>query len=128
VVDHVPHEWLFPRMAAVVHHGGAGTTAAGLRAGRPTLICPVVGDQGFWGERVRDLGLGPAPLPVRRLTVAELTPRLLELTSTNRYRERVTAVSRRLAAEDGVANAVRVIENMGSTRIPGPRRSTPDDR
>ena len=54
VIDQVSHDWLFPRMAAVVHHGGAGTTAAGLRAGRPTLICPVVGDQGFWGERIRD--------------------------------------------------------------------------
>ena len=126
VVDQVPHDWLFPRMAAVVHHGGAGTTAAGLRAGRPTLICPVVGDQGFWGERIRDLRLGPAPLPVRRLTVAELTPRLLELTSTNGYRERVTALSRRLAAEDGVANAVRVIENVGSTHMSGPTRRTPD--
>ena len=112
VVDQVPHDWLFPRMAAVVHHGGAGTTAAGLRAGRPTLICPVVGDQGFWGERVRDLGLGPAPLPVRRLTAADLTSRLLELTSTHEYRERAAALARQLAAEDGVSTAIRVIETQ----------------
>ena len=112
VVDQVDHEWLFPRMAAVVHHGGAGTTAAGLRAGRPTLICPVAGDQGFWGERVRDLGLGPAPLPARRLTVAALTPRLLELTSTHEYRERTTALARQLAREDGVSTAIRVIETL----------------
>ncbi len=116
VVDHIPHEWLFPQMAAVVHHGGAGTTAAGLRAGRPTLICPVLGDQGFWAERIRDLRLGPAPLRVRQLTVAGLTRRLLDLTSTDAYQERCTAVARRLATEDGVANAVRVIEDVGLTR------------
>jgi sterol 3beta-glucosyltransferase len=112
-------------MAAVVHHGVAGT-AAGLRAGRPTLICPVVGDQGFSGERVRDLGLGPAPLPVRRLTVAGLTSRLLELTSIHEYRERATAVARRLAEEDGVANAIQVIEKLGSMPEQGPRESTAD--
>ena len=55
----VPHEWLFPRVAAVVHHGGAGTTAAGLRAGKPSLLIPHVGDQFFWGRRVQELGLGP---------------------------------------------------------------------
>jgi sterol 3beta-glucosyltransferase len=110
VVDQVAHEWLFPRMAAVAHHGGAGTTAAGLRAGRPTLICPVAGDQGFWGERVRALGLGPAPLPVRRLTAADLASRLLQLTSTREYQKRVAALARQLAAEDGVSAAIRVIE------------------
>lgn len=117
VVDQVPHDWLFPRTAAVVHHGGAGTTAAGLRAGRPTLICPVVGDQGFWGERIRDLRLGPAPLPARRLTVNGLTRRLLDLTSTNQYQEHCAAVSRQLATENGVANAVRVIENVTPTHM-----------
>ena len=62
-VDNVPHDWLFPRVAAVVHHGGAGTTAAGLRAGRPTLICPFVGDQPFWGSQIDQLGSGPNPYP-----------------------------------------------------------------
>jgi sterol 3beta-glucosyltransferase len=112
VVDQVPHDWLFPHMAAVVHHGGAGTTAAGLRAGRPTLICPVVGDQGFWGERVRALGIGPAPLPIRRLTVAGLTSRLLQLTSTHEYPERAAALARQLATEEGVSTAIRVIETL----------------
>ncbi len=61
-VDALPHDWLFPRMAAVVHHGGSGTTAAGLRAGIPTVIIPVFGDQPFWGQRVFELGAGPAPI------------------------------------------------------------------
>ncbi|MEM8600778.1 MAG: glycosyltransferase, partial [Bacteroidota bacterium] len=56
-----PHGWLFPRMAAVVHHGGAGTTAAGLRAGCPSVVCPFFGDQPFWGRRVHALGAGPEP-------------------------------------------------------------------
>ncbi len=60
-VQDVPHSWLFPRMAAVVHHGGAGTTAAGLRAGVPTVVCPFFGDQPYWGERVAALGAGPKP-------------------------------------------------------------------
>src|SRR5690606_18098906 len=67
-VAEAPHDWLFPRMAAVVHHGGAGTTAAGLRAGRPTVVCPFFGDQPFWGRRVHALGAGPESIPQRRLS------------------------------------------------------------
>jgi sterol 3beta-glucosyltransferase len=63
LVNEMPHDWLFPRMAAVVHHGGAGTTAAGLRDGIPTVILPYFGDQFFWGQRVQALGVGPAPYP-----------------------------------------------------------------
>ncbi|WP_157973989.1 glycosyltransferase, partial [Desertihabitans aurantiacus] len=62
-VGSVPHDWLFERVRAVVHHGGAGTTGAGLRAGRPALVCPVLADQPFWGERLHRRGLGPEPLP-----------------------------------------------------------------
>ena len=63
----VPYDWLLPRVAAVVHHGGAGTTAAGLRAGKPTIICPFVADQPFWGRRVAELGAGPPPIPQGKL-------------------------------------------------------------
>ena len=62
-IENAPHDWLFPKMSAVVHHGGAGTTGAGLRAGRPTLICPFLGDRPFWGHQVHLLGAGPDPLP-----------------------------------------------------------------
>ncbi len=67
-IEFAPHDWLFPQMAAVVHHGGAGTTAAGLRAGIPTIIVPHFIDQPFWGQRVADLGAGPQPIPRRQLT------------------------------------------------------------
>jgi sterol 3beta-glucosyltransferase len=115
VVEAVPHAWLFPRTVGVVHHGGAGTTAAGLLAARPTLVCPVLGDQGFWAQRVRDLGVGPAPLPVGRLSVDELADRLRMLGREANYRRRAWAVSEELWTEDGVANAVGILEQMSST-------------
>ncbi len=114
VLDEVRHDWLFPRTAAVVHHGGSGTTAAGLRAGRPTLVCPVLGDQGFWGERVRDLGAGPAPLPARKLTARKLTPLLVQLVSKQRFRQRSVVLQERMLGEDGIGNAVRVLEQVVS--------------
>ena len=67
MVGSTPHSWLFPRMAAVVHHGGAGTTAAGLSAGVPSIITPFFGDQPFWGRRVAELGVGPRPMSRRQL-------------------------------------------------------------
>ena len=68
-IENVPYDWLFPRMAAVVHHGGAGTTAAGLRAGRPSVLVPYFADQPFWAGRVTELGVGPRAIPRRRISV-----------------------------------------------------------
>ncbi|WP_306231295.1 glycosyltransferase [Agrococcus beijingensis] len=112
VADDVPHDWLFPRVDAVVHHGGSGTLAAGLRAGRPTLVVPFLGDQPFWGRRVEALGVGPAPLPQRRLTAESLHARLSMLVSTPSYRERASAIGERIRAEDGTGEAVRVLERL----------------
>ncbi|GAB2823195.1 glycosyltransferase [Actinocorallia aurea] len=109
VVKDVPHSWLFPRMAAAVHHGGAGTTAESLRAGLPTLVCPFFGDQPYWGDRVHALGAGPAPLPVKDLTVETLAARLRTLATTaQRARARDLAAS--LNSEDGVARACEVLD------------------
>src|SRR5690606_19496179 len=96
VVEDVPHDWLFPQVAAVVHHGGAGTTGAGLRAGRPTLICPFFGDQPFWGRRVAALGAGPRPIPQRRLTATRLAEAIRELVSSAEMRERAEALGARI--------------------------------
>lgn len=114
VVEEVPHDWLFPRVAAVVHHGGAGATAAGLRAGRPTLICPVLGDQSFWGDRVRDLGAGPEPLRLRRLSADELAAALGDLATNEDYRESAARIADALSNEDGTGEAVRVLEGIES--------------
>ncbi|MER7690929.1 glycosyltransferase [Streptomyces sp. NPDC097610] len=113
VVGDTPHDWLFPRMAAVVHHGGAGTTASALRAGRPSVICPFFGDQPYWAARVHELGAGPVPLPVRKLTVAALVDRLHALTRHAPYTETARRLGRDLEAEDGVAQACQVLDRLG---------------
>jgi len=109
VIGAAPHDALFKRVSAVVHHGGAGTTAAGLRAGLPTLICPLTIDQPFWGRRVHALGCGPKPQLIKRLRSGRFAEGLVELTKTNSYRVRAREVARAIAKEDGVARAVEIV-------------------
>jgi len=111
MVDAVPHDWLFPQMAAVVHHGGAGTTGAFLRAGKPTVICPFVGDQSFWGRRVATLGVGPAPVPLRKLTVQNLATAIKGAVTDKSMLQRALALGEILRAEDGVRHAVQIIQS-----------------
>jgi UDP:flavonoid glycosyltransferase YjiC (YdhE family) len=111
-IDAIPHTWLFPRVAAVVHHGGAGTTAAGLRAGVPGIVIPFFGDQPFWGQRVADLGVGPAPIPRKHLTVDRLAQALQAAVTDRAMRQRATELGARISAEDGVACAVAVVESV----------------
>ena len=108
--DYVPHDWLFPRVCAVVHHGGAGTTAAGLRYGKPTLVIPFAGDQPLWGFRVHETGCGPKPLARGSLTVPRLTRALLELTGRPEYRIHAEALAEGLRREHGVRTAADMIE------------------
>jgi UDP:flavonoid glycosyltransferase YjiC (YdhE family) len=108
----VPHAWLFPRVAAVVHHGGAGTTAAGLRAGVPTTIIPFFGDQPFWGARVAELGVGPKPIPRKTLTSENLAQALQETVTHEAMRQRASNLGSRIRAEDGVASAVEIIQRI----------------
>ena len=110
LLDEAPHDWLFPQMAAVVHHGGAGTTAAGLRAGRPTVICPFFGDQPFWGRRVAALGAGPQPIPQRRLTSEALSAAIQAAVCDPNMRARAEELGAAIRAEDGVSQAVARIE------------------
>lgn len=112
VIDAAPHSWLFPRMAAIVHHGGAGTTAAGLRAGCPTLVIPTFGDQPFWGARGAALGAGPTPIPVKRLSVTSLTEAIRVLTTDAEMRAKAQALGTAIAAEDGIGVAVGEIERV----------------
>lgn len=118
LIDEAPHGWLFPRVSAVVHHGGAGTTAAGLKEGRPTIICPFIGDQPFWGERVRALGVGPAPIRQRNLTASRLASALATVEADPGIRERAAALGKKLSSEQGVANAVRYISDALSRTTP----------
>jgi sterol 3beta-glucosyltransferase len=105
----IPHDWLFPRMAAVVHHGGAGTTAAGLRAGIPSLVIPFMGDQPFWSRRVKALGVGPEPIPKWTLTADKLAYALRIAASHGPMRERAAALGENIRAEDGVGRAVEAV-------------------
>ncbi|MGQ0602925.1 MAG: glycosyltransferase [Anaerolineales bacterium] len=110
VVDDVPHAWLFPRMAAVVHHGGAGTTGEGLRAGVPNIITPFIGDQASWGERVFQLGVGPRAPGIRQLTAEKLAEAIRVAVNDSAMRARATALGAQIRAENGVAQAVEIIE------------------
>jgi len=110
MVGSIPHIWLFPRMAAVVHHGGAGTTGAGLHAGIPSIITPFFGDQPFWGHRVYELGVGPKPIPRQRLTVESLAEAIHAAVSDAAIRKNAAHLGKLIRAEDGVARAVAIIE------------------
>jgi UDP:flavonoid glycosyltransferase YjiC (YdhE family) len=109
VIGDCPHDWLFPRCRAVCHHGGAGTTSAGLRAGLPTVIVPFFGDQFFWGRVVADAGAGPDPIPIRRLGVETLTA-AFDACRRPQIGDRARELGARLRATDGVELAVRSIE------------------
>ncbi|MBM2619536.1 glycosyltransferase family 1 protein [Actinoplanes sp. LDG1-06] len=111
-VAEVPHDWLFPQVAAVVHHAGAGTAAAGLRAGVPAVPVPFMVDQPFWAQRLRGLGVAPEVIPFRRLTADRLAAALTEATTNPEYRRRATDVAARLAREDGAAGVLRVLNQL----------------
>jgi UDP:flavonoid glycosyltransferase YjiC (YdhE family) len=110
LIEGAPHDRLFPLMSACVHHGGAGTTAASLRAGKPTVICPFFGDQPFWGRRVHELGVGPSPIDKKRLTVEALAKAISEATSDREMSRRAKLLGASIAAEDGVGRAVAFLE------------------
>lgn len=109
VLDSAPHSWLFPRMAAVVHHGGAGTTAEGLRAGIPAVIVPFAFDQPFWGARLKALGLGPEPVPQKDLTAERLARAIRAAVTDPEMRARAGSWGAAIRAEDGLGRAVETI-------------------
>lgn len=104
-VGPVSHDWLLPQCCAVIHHGGAGTTAAGLRFGLPTLVCPFFGDQYMWGEMVHRAGVGPKPCPLRALTAEILAEKLDDLANPT-TKEAAVILAEKMNQEDGVTNAV----------------------
>jgi len=118
VMDKVPHDWLFPKTAAVVHHGGAGTTAIAMHSGIPQVIIPFTLDQPFWGARVAALGIGPAPLDPRRLTADALAQAMRQATQDSTMQARAAELGHQIRAEDGVGHAVALFEQYLSTRAP----------
>jgi len=113
-LESIPFSWLFPRMAAVIHHGGAGTTAVGLRAGIPSIVIPFFADQPFWGQRVANLGVGPEPISIRKLSVDLLSQAIHTAVYDQDMRQRAVELGAKIQTEDGIANAVAVIEKLGA--------------
>ncbi|WP_028936423.1 glycosyltransferase [Pseudonocardia spinosispora] len=111
-VEDLPHDWLFPRMAAVVHHAGAGTTGAGLRAGVPAVPVPVLVDQPFWADRLHRLGVAPPPLPLPDLTAGTLAAALRACLDRPSYRDRAAGLGRRVRAEDGAAAVLSLLTRL----------------
>ncbi|WP_311211762.1 MULTISPECIES: glycosyltransferase [unclassified Arthrobacter] len=111
-VGSVPHEWLFPRMAAVVHHAGAGTTAAGLRAGVPSVGVPVYTDQPLWASRIAALGAGPQPLPYKKLTPERLGDAISKAVATPSYAQQARVLAAAIAKEDGTVPVVEALRNL----------------
>ncbi|CAM8897203.1 unnamed protein product [Rhodiola kirilowii] len=119
-LDNCPHDWLFLQCSAVVHHGGAGTTAAGLKAACPTTIVPFFGDQPFWGERVHARGVGPAPIPAEELTLEKLVD-AIQFMLDPKVKERASELANAMQNEDGVAGAVKAFHKHF------PRKETDSD-
>jgi sterol 3beta-glucosyltransferase len=109
VVDEVPHDWLFPQVVVAVYHGAAGTTAAALRAGIPSVIVPFFADQPIWGQRLHLLGVAPIPIPRKDLT-AETLAQALQKVIEEAMQSKSARLGEIIRAEDGVARAIEVIE------------------
>jgi len=105
-IDSIDHSWLFPRIDAACHHGGAGTSGASLRAGIPTIIKPFFGDQSFWAERVESLNVGSA---VRKLTSEILAGALRKATTDEKQIAKAKVVGEIIRKENGVARAIQAI-------------------
>lgn len=106
LLGNVPHDWLFPKVSAVIHHGGAGTTAAGMKFGKPTMIVPFFGDQRFWGERIEKSGAGASPIPHKSLTASALADGIRKCL-TNEVQDHAQKIAENIRAEgDGAENAV----------------------
>ncbi|NDJ59863.1 MAG: glycosyltransferase family 1 protein, partial [Chloroflexi bacterium] len=110
-LDYAPYPWLFPRMAAIIHHGGSGTTGLALRSGVPSLVIPFTADQPFWGERTHALGVGPAALPFSTLTADDLAAALRTMLSDVTMQQRAAQLRDAMAAEQGIQTAVAIIRD-----------------
>jgi sterol 3beta-glucosyltransferase len=108
-IESIPFDWLFPQVSAVVHHGGAGTTAEGLRAGVPSVVVPFFSDQPFWARRVYELGVGPKPIPLQKLTSDNLSAAISTAVSDTNMRARAGILGGRIRSEDGVKHAVSLL-------------------
>ncbi len=116
-IDYAPYDWLFPQMAMVIHHGGSGSTAFSLRSGVPYCVVSFVFDQFYWGERVAQLGVGPGPIRYKDLNVERLRDAILVGVSNSSMQRNARELGQKIRAENGIRNAVNVIEKMLYTGV-----------
>lgn len=109
LIGNCPHDWLFQRVSCVVHHGGAGTTAAGIAFGKPTVVVPFFGDQPFWGQMIARAGAGPKPVPYKKMT-AESLAESITFALTDDVKIAVQKMADQIAAEDGAGDTLRAFE------------------
>ena len=121
-VDSVPYDWLLPRLAALVHQGGAGSVASALRVGLPNMAVPFGYDQALWGERVAALGAGLPPIPVEALTADALAEAIRRLADETPLRVGAQRLATAIASEDGIGNAVGIIERVLAAHRRAPKR------
>ncbi|WP_295671281.1 glycosyltransferase, partial [uncultured Mucilaginibacter sp.] len=111
VTEPVPFEYLFPKMAAVVHHGGAGTTAAALRAGVPSVITPLIYDQRFWSWCVENIGAGTTPIAWNKVTVDNLTAGINTALANDDIKNRALQTSERMREENGIEKTIELFNS-----------------
>lgn len=119
MIDSIPHSWLFQHVAVVVHHGGASTTAAGLRAGVPSVIVPFFGDQPFWARKLAELGVGTDPIPRAKLSASRLAGAIQQALTDRGMQARSASLGAKIRAEDGIARATDVIQHIEKSGKPG---------
>lgn len=110
--DVQPYDWLFPRMAAIVHHGGSGTAGFAFRSGVPSIIVPLGFDQFYWGQRAAELGVGPNPIPFRELSAERLANAIRKAVSGHKIMQQASNLGDKLRNEDGIGRAVAIIEGL----------------
>jgi UDP:flavonoid glycosyltransferase YjiC (YdhE family) len=111
-LESIPHDWFFPKMKAIVHHGGAGTTAAALRSGVPSIVVPFFCDQPFWGDAIARLGVTPKPIPKKQLTANRLAHAIQQAIADQPMRQRAAQLGKIIRAEQGIENAVHILNSI----------------
>ncbi|NUQ85697.1 MAG: glycosyltransferase family 1 protein [Anaerolineales bacterium] len=114
-IDYAPYNWLFPRMSMIFHHGGSGTTAYALRSGVPSCVIPFVFDQFYWGQRIAKLGVGPTPIPFKKMTAKKLQQAIEGGTRTSEIRRRAAEIGKKVRSENGVRATINLIEILCRT-------------
>lgn len=108
-IEYAPYSWLFPRMSMIFHHGGSGTTAYALRSGVPSCVIPFVFDQFYWGKRSAELGVGPQPIPFKKITVEKLLTAIELGLDHPHFKQKAVNIGQKITVENGIENALNII-------------------